>query len=64
MDKVLSIFQRLWSVDKVDHRIGNDQVMIWAKTEYGRDWRHAYDHYLCSGKMPKEEAPKGLRNVQ
>lgn len=64
MDKFLSIFQRLWSVNPSDTRVGKEQIMIWAKTEYGRDWRHAYDHFLCSGQMPRQVAPKGLRTEE
>ena len=35
---------------------------IWAKTEYGKDWRHAYNYYMASGHMPKEEV-RGFKNV-
>ena len=62
MEKVLSIFQRLWSDKKDRDRIGKEQIQIWAKTEYGKDWRHAYNYYMASGHMPKEEV-RGFKNV-
>ena len=63
MDNFLSIFSRLWSDEKAQNRIGEDQIRIWAKTEYGRDWVHAYNYYLTNGQMPKENS-RGLNNVQ
>ena len=62
MGNVLSIFSRLWSVKKSDQRIGEEQIKVWAKTEYGKDWVHAYNYYLAMGQMPKENN-RGLRNV-
>ena len=62
MGNVLSIFSRLWSDKKAKNRIGEEQVKLWAKTEYGKDWLHAYNYYLAMGQMPKENN-KGMRNV-
>ena len=25
----------------------------WAKTEYGKDWRHAYEHMIAHDKAPQ-----------
>lgn len=30
----------------------NNNIMTWARTEFGTDWRWAYDHYTKTGKTP------------
>ena len=30
----------------------NQQMLCWAKTEYGDDWEWAYQHLMSTGKTP------------
>ena len=30
----------------------NNNIMTWARTEFGTDWQWAYDHYTKTGKTP------------
>ena len=30
---------------------------IWAKTEYGKDWRHAYEHMIAYNEAPPSSIP-------
>jgi|TARA_R110001592_G_scaffold20761_3_gene83807 hypothetical protein len=30
----------------------NQQILCWAKTEYGNDWQWAYQHMAQTGKTP------------
>jgi len=38
----------LMDSDKVRHR----EYMLWAKTEYKKDWKYAYEHMCLTGKAP------------
>ena len=35
-----------------DNTIYNQQILCWAKTEYGNDWQWAYQHMAQTGKTP------------
>ena len=30
---------------------------VWAKTEYGKDWRHAYEHMIAYNEAPPRSNP-------
>ena len=61
MEKVLSIFSRLWSGDNRAHGMRRQDIETWAKTEYSKDWKFAYNYYIAAGKMPREQSTKGFK---
>ena len=48
------LFKALMRVLTPSRRVTNNDLLIWAKTEYSRDWRFAYQHMLDNnGQAPK-----------
>jgi hypothetical protein len=34
-------------------KLSRDDMLTWAKTEYGRDWQYAYDYIKRTGHGPR-----------
>jgi len=48
------LFNSLVSMFGRSYKSSENELLVWAKTEYGNDWRYAYQHMLENkGKAPK-----------
>lgn len=47
MKKVYAVLR-----DMFGSKPSKDQLLVWAKTEYGKDWRFAYQHMLDNKGLP------------
>jgi len=43
--KILEILATSWKTRR--NRLSDEELYIWAKTEYKKDWRYAYNHMLA-----------------
>lgn len=34
-------------------KLRDNDILTWAKTEYGKDWNFAYEHIKATGKGPR-----------
>lgn len=44
--------------DKARHR----EFMVWAKTEYKKDWKYAYEQMCLTGKAPTWQEMNKVKN--
>ena len=57
MEKVTKVLRQLFgSKTSKDHG-----YLLWAKTEYGSDWRFAYDHMVRTGGQKPPEQNNNLK---
>ena len=57
MEKVTKVLRQLFgSKTSKDHG-----YLLWAKTEYGSDWRFAYDHMVRTGGQTPQEQNNNLK---
>jgi|TARA_B110000305_G_scaffold202167_1_gene230385 hypothetical protein len=51
MEKVSSVLRKIFGFSSSK----DNDFLVWAKTEYGKDWRFAYEHMLeTRGQSPKD----------
>ena len=54
MENVYKVLRFLFG--SIDNSSKHESYRIWAKTEYGNDWRFVYQHLLeHNGKPPKKQ---------
>ena len=51
MKNVIKVLRKLFGAGSIDR---DQSFLIWAKTEYGKDWRFAYQHLRDYGTPPKK----------
>ena len=51
MTSVTKVLRQLFGAGSSIDR--NQSYLIWAKTEYGKDWRYAYQCLVDTGNPPK-----------
>jgi|TARA_B100000780_G_scaffold132348_1_gene92819 hypothetical protein len=56
MISVKNVLRVVFGARKASH----ESLLIWAKTEYGKDWRFAYEHMLDNNGQPPQNATKHL----
>ena len=56
LGSLMSMFER--------KKLSDNDILIWAKTEYGRDWRYAYEYMIRSKGNTPPRADLTNRNFQ
>ena len=56
MKKVSSVLRKIFGFSSSK----DNDFLVWAKTEYGKDWRFAYEHMLDNNGQPPQNATKHL----
>tara|TARA_B100000941_G_C28491408_1_gene548168 strand:+ start:820 stop:990 length:171 start_codon:yes stop_codon:yes gene_type:complete len=50
---VTKFFDALLNFLTDENKIRHREYMVWAKTEYKKDWKYAYDRMCLTGKAPE-----------
>jgi hypothetical protein len=49
---VTNFFDALLSIFADNEQVRHREFMVWAKTEYKKDWKYAYEHMCHTGHAP------------